>query len=240
MPRTFFDTHCHLIPGVDDGAMDLNMAQSMAIDSFLQGTAAIIATPHSSAFLSWPEEVAASYRALQQSLAGMRLKLPVYLGCEVRCSALNTAYLEQLEKGILPTMNGTGYVLAEFSTGIPEAELLECADQLLRRNYIPIIAHAERYGCMTAELGKKLKQMGCTIQLNLYSLANESDEGIRSRARCLVREKLVDYLGTDAHNTLHRPPVIRDGVAWLEEEFPDDPNYLEGILWENARKSFHI
>ena len=65
----FFDIHTHYIPGVDDGCGDLAMTEALLCQSVDQGTEAIFATPHSSAFLDHPEKTRGNYRALQ-NLAG--------------------------------------------------------------------------------------------------------------------------------------------------------------------------
>ncbi len=236
MSDRFCDIHVHLIPGVDDGAMSLEMAQDMVIQSMLQGGRAIFATPHSSAFLSWPEAVQVNLQAMREMLERYRIKMPVFLGCEVRCSALDMSFLEDLQSGSLPTMNGTRYVLTEFAANIPEDEMRWCVQALVERDFLPIIAHGERYEAMTCPLARELKEQGCTIQINLDSLTDAADSRIREVARSLIREKLVDFLGTDAHNTLDRPPNIRDGLSWLKTELSEDSAYLEAITWGNAQR----
>ena len=48
--RKMIDIHMHLIPGVDDGAEDMEMALVMMIRAKQQGISQIIATPHSEVF----------------------------------------------------------------------------------------------------------------------------------------------------------------------------------------------
>ena len=43
---SLFDIHCHIIPGVDDGASDTKEALAMLRAEYEQGVRTIIATPH--------------------------------------------------------------------------------------------------------------------------------------------------------------------------------------------------
>ena len=86
MEREMTDIHMHLIPGVDDGAADLNMAQVMLIRAREQGIRCIFATPHSSAFDYYgPDTVAARFRQLQAVAARYFPEIALFPGCEVFC-----------------------------------------------------------------------------------------------------------------------------------------------------------
>lgn len=79
-----------------------------------------------------------------------------------------------------------------------------------------------------------MKAAGCLIQINAYSIAEERDVDIRSRALDLLKNKLVDFIGSDTHRLDHRPPKLKKGIEYLYGYF--DSEYVDDILYNNAMK----
>lgn len=232
------DLHMHVIPGVDDGALDLPMALDLLRMARKQGIGAVFATPHSGSFRVLAQEIRSRFELLQQTAAGLWPELLLVLGCEVLCEPGQMGrILDALEAGLFPTMNGTAYVLMELSPWGRATDLQLCTDALVRNGYVPILAHAERYPYLQVETGHidEFRAMGGRIQLNVYSLSEEIDPAIRTWARQLVLTRRADYLGTDAHRTYHRPPRIQAGLDWLYENV--DPIYANRLTWERARET---
>lgn len=234
--RTVTDIHMHLIPGVDDGAEDLEMALVMILRAHSQGITKIFATPHSSAFHRSPEGVRQRFQQLAQAAAVVCPEMRLYPGCEVYCeTGILDQVLESLNSGRYPTMNGTSYVLMEFSQWVYPDRTLPCVEALVKAGYVPIIAHMERYQYLrdSMELVDRFRGLGARIQVNAYSLFDETDDSIKGWARRLVLERKVDFLGTDAHRTYHRPPSAAYGLNWLYEN--TDPEYADAIARKNAQ-----
>lgn len=84
------------------------------------------------------------------------------------------------------------------------------------------------------DLVNRFRELGALIQINVYSLFDEDKDSIKNWARRLVQERKVDFLGTDAHRTYHRPPSATWGLNWLYENV--DRGYADAIAWGNARK----
>ena len=233
--RKMIDIHMHLIPGVDDGAMDMEMALVMMIRAKEQGISKIIATPHSEAFHFSKRDIRATDQNLANAAAMVSPDMKVYLGCEVYCEAdIMEQVLELLDLGVYPTMNGTKCVLMEFSQWVYPENTIPCVEALVKAGYKPIIAHMERYKYLrdNMDLVERLWKLGALIQLNAYSLFDEMDDSIKNWARRLVLERKVDFLGTDAHRTYHRPPSAEKGLEWLYENVEQD--YADAIAWKNA------
>lgn len=231
------DTHMHLIPGMDDGAEDMEMALVMMIRAKQQGISQIIATPHSEAFHFSKEDGRVIFKRLAAAAEKVCPDVSLYMGCEVYCEAnIMKQILELLNSGFYPTMNGTEYVLMEFSPWAYPENTIPCVETLLSAGYKPIIAHMERYKYLrdNMELVNRFRELGALIQLNTYTLFDEMDESIKNWARRLVLEQKVDFLGTDAHRTYHRPPSAEYGLSWLYENV--DREYADAIAWENAQK----
>ena len=213
------DIHMHIIPSVDDGAVDLAESKLMLLSAINQGVTGVVATSHGDAFIDDHEYVLGQYEMLRNLIEAENLPIDLYLGCEVYCyPSYMQNILKKLECGILPTMNGTKYVLTEYYDLSAEG-VAYCLQELLAHGWIPIIAHAERYKQLDVPFLKKMKEMGCRIQINAYSVCQEPDTKIREKASCLLEMKLADFIGSDAHRMGHRPPEMETGVEYMREHY---------------------
>ena len=229
------DIHIHLIPAVDDGAEDQNMSLLMLLRAKEQGITHIFATPHSSAFDEHPQQTLESFQQLCGKVAQLLPEIHLYLGCEVYCEADRMPeVLENLRSGKYPTMNGTKYVLMEFSRWVQPEAAVPCVKNLVEAGYIPIIAHMEHYRHLqnNMQLVQQFRELGAKIQLNVGSLFDEMDESTKVWARRLALERKVDFLGTDAHRTYYRPPSAERGLKWLYEN--TERSYADTIAFGNA------
>lgn len=231
------DTHIHLVPDVDDGAETVELALRMAWDSFEQGVSEMILTPHSSAFDFDARRTKQQFALLKSRMFS---EITVHLGCEIYCEVERMEEIcEKLRNGTYPTMNQTNDVLAEFYWGLPaeavRERILPCVQALIAAGYTPIMAHVERYGCMQGNmpLMDELREMGCLLQVNAYSLGQEMNAGIKDWARQLATENKIDLLGTDAHRITHRPPSVAPGLQWLYANC--DRDCADQMAWRNAK-----
>lgn len=236
---TMNDIHMHIIPGVDDGAWNHEMAHDMIHIAYCQGIDKIIATPHSMDIQDETEEMNAEFTILKGWLEKDGLPVKLYQGCEVYCSYYTMEeVIQNLNVGKIPTMNGTKYVLAEFSTGAMPGMIEYCLGKLIENQYIPIIAHVERcFELFKSEnLGKlqEFKNMGCLMQVNVYSVFEEEKEHIKKAARYLMEHKMADFLGSDAHRTFHRPPCVEKGLEYLYQNY--EKEYVDRIAVKNAEE----
>lgn len=235
------DIHTHILPAVDDGAEDQNMSLLMLLRAKDQGITYVFATPHSSAFDEHPRQTLDAFQDLCRKAAQLFPEIQLYLGCEVYCEADQMPeVLANLRSGKYPTMNGTKYVLMEFSRWVQPEAAVPCVANLIAAGYTPIIAHMEHYRYLqnNMPLIQQFREMGAKIQLNVGSLFDEMDESIKVWARRMVLEQKVDFLGTDAHKTYYRPPSAEMGLKWLYEN--TDHSYADAIRFENAKRLLRI
>jgi protein-tyrosine phosphatase len=94
----------------------------------------------------------------------------------------------------------------------------------------------ERYYDLVPNIAaaKKLHEEGCYIQINAYSLTDGETEKIRKRAKELLDAGIVDFIGSDAHRTYHRPPNISHGIHTLYENY--DKDYVDRIVYRNVEE----
>lgn len=228
------DIHMHVLPGIDDGSDCTEMSASMLLRSYDQGARTIFATPHSYVFPRDLHRAKQEFQKLRQLKDRLALDLDLCFGCEVACSAFDIdSTIQLLRSGHFPTMNGTNYVLSEFYPSARQQDIFLCVLKLMDAGFLPIIAHAERCDNLDVAAVRQLKDLGCKIQVNVYSLYDEGKDSIRYLAQALAREQLIDFLGSDAHKTYHRPPSLTMGTQWLVENCPEE--YLRKIAWDNAR-----
>lgn len=237
MTNQITDIHTHITPNVDDGSLSVEMSLEMLRREAEQGGEIVFLTPHSFAFENY-----GSYRVLRkmyqvrEAAAEAGIPVQIYQGCEIYTAERNIdQILLDLKNGSTPSMNGTRYIMAEFSTTRGN---MESAKYMLRRyleeGWKPIIAHAERY-ChtfATVENISILKEMGCLVQVNYYDLDEERNDAIRTCAQALLQAELVDFMGSDAHRMNHRRPELIRGAHYIRENCRAE--YAEDILRRNV------
>ena len=217
------DIHMHVIPGVDDGAIDFDMACQMVDSAYLQGVRGIIATPHSDSFICCVQDIHREFSKLSLWAAQKYPDLRLALGAEVYFSPYNTDdTLKALQKAAIPSLCASSFVLAEFSPYIDGRAMRTSLEKIIRAGWRPVIAHAERCpdALEDAALVSNLLSMGCLIQINAYSLAGERNPRILSLARTLLARRQVHFLGSDAHRMNHRPPNVADGIRYISGHCP--------------------
>lgn len=229
------DIHSHILTCKgDDGSNSMENTFSMVLSAQRQGVTAMFATPHSEAFSR--RDVFLRFDIMKRMLQSVFPDMGFYLGSEVMCAPTDMGeILRALESEKLATMNDSRYVLVEFDAEVQQDSVDDCLSKLLDAKFFPILAHWERYVNLHNRLDyiRKLRQLGCLVQVNVYSLEEHGDERIRDWARTLIGQKLVDFLGTDCHKTWFRPPSIQQGMDWLKEHCRDR-EYLDAIIFKNA------
>jgi protein-tyrosine phosphatase len=213
------DLHCHILPGVDDGARSLEESLSMAKQAVEDGIHSIVATPHTlnGIYLNRVREVTSKVAALQKTLSENHIELRLYAGADVHlCPRL----LERIESGDACTIgNGRKYLLLEFpSQAIPKA----VRDEIfcLKLNGItPIITHSERNAVIQHNLDVlyELVSMGVLSQVTAMSLTGDFGMFVRHSAEMLLKHRLVHIIASDAHSPDNRPPVLSNAVELAAE-----------------------
>ena len=229
------DLHAHIVPGIDDGARDIDEAIAMIKMEISQGVTDIFCTSHNGYSLQDGNEYREKFSLLQDAVKRENLNVNLYQGCEVLCAS---DYIDEivygLEIGAFPTLNGTRYVLTELYPDCRPSEALTIVRTLVYNGYEPIIAHMERYVNITGPMVQLLVNYGALIQVNAYSLREESSQARKETARDLLKNNQIHFLGSDAHRLTHRPPNLRSGIEYINKTV--DNYYTSDILFNNASK----
>lgn len=242
------DIHTHMLYGIDDGARNSEMSLMLMGMDYEQGVRGIFCTNHSYGMEDGHKDYHRRFDKLRKVAAERYPGLLLYKGCEI------LSYKEEMpeivaniKNDVYPTMNGTQYVLLEFdpygTRGMKEMRY--CLEYALEQGYIPIIAHVERYKTIYDDPLEdliRLKELGCLVQINLYSV--EQDKGLvgggsrKELANLFLQHQLVDFVGADTHRLDYKSPEAAVGAAALREKYGDE--YADAVLYWNAECLLNI
>lgn len=196
------DMHCHILPGVDDGARDLEMSLEMLAAARAAGVTSIVCTPHCrSPFFDFEKMWDAFWEL--KSHAG---DFPMTMGFEVAHTKLISLGLEEWAPHL--AFDGTNEFLLELDAGCAEADFREYERTIFVLQGMGldvIIAHPERYRAVqkNPDLAVRLVQMGCKLQASADFVAGGRFGRERRPARRLFGQRLYRYIASDAHRPEH-------------------------------------
>ncbi|MCF0229406.1 MAG: hypothetical protein HUJ76_06910 [Parasporobacterium sp.] len=215
-----YDIHCHLIPGVDDGADNLSETIEMCLLAVKGGTRGIAATPHCNIpklFSNyWNDTFNDKIREIRKELARRDIPLKIFTGQEIFLTGDVVGMLRRKE---LITINNSRYVLVELDPGEAASTAYQKLENLRAGGYVPIVAHPERYGFFTRhrDAEEMIKSMGCLLQLNKSSLRGSYGPAARTVALRLLDERMADIVASDSHGPYERTPYMDDAFAAIAD-----------------------
>lgn len=200
----FVDIHSHLLPGIDDGAKDLNKSIELIKKMNLLGIKNFITTPHvlGDVYPNSSETIKAKLVEVKKELNRLDLN-------DINISAaaeymLDEQFLELLKKDDILTLKNN-YILVEMSYFNPPINLYEILFEIQLKGYKPILAHPERYNFYHNEFDNyyKLKKAGCLFQLNFLSLSLQYGKYVQKTSHKLLNLDMYDFIGSDTHHSKH-------------------------------------
>lgn len=212
------DIHCHLLPGIDDGAKTWNDALQMAVQAVSEGITTAILTPHQLG--SYSHNRGDTIRQLtadfQTRLDEHRIPLQVLPGADVR---IDGDMIDRLLSGDCLTLGDTGrYVLLELPHELyqPLEPVLAQLDSI---GVTGILSHPERnQGILRQpQLIKGLVQRGCLMQITADSLIGTFGPAPEQFCRQMLEQGLVHFIATDAHSPRSRRPRIQQAMQCAAE-----------------------
>lgn len=228
----WIDMHCHVLPGLDDGAKDIDTSLQILEMAYKEGIRGIIATPHyhGGHYEATSETIGNKYEILK-TIASVKYKdLQIYTGNEIYYYQSVTDWLND---GQVLSLAGSHYVLLEFSPSVEYRELELATRNVSGNGYLPILAHIERYRCLTKHIDKvqNLIDMGAYIQINTEALLGEVGFTIKQYVKKLCKYDMVDFIATDTHSVHRRRPCMKECAEYLTKHFGEA--YTEKILYTN-------
>ena len=230
----FVDIHCHILPGVDDGAENTEQAVALLQQAWEDGIGTVVLTPHYRGRYRGNVEKRIRPRVehLQREIRHLLPDMELYLGSEI---GYELDVSEKLTDGTLLSMNGTRYVLLEFRSNCFRSRVMEGVLELINFGYVPIIAHAERYEIFlnNKDIADEVLGLGALIQINADSVLGK--RGLKTRWFCqrMLRQRKVHFIATDAHDHENRPPQLRKCYELVRRKYGEA--YAQALFSGNAR-----
>ncbi|MBR5834373.1 MAG: hypothetical protein IKY48_07350, partial [Bacteroidales bacterium] len=196
------DFHSHILPGIDDGATDIDNAVELVSAMKGWGFEKITCTPHINAlYPNKPSDIERAFDALQMALEDRHVDILLAMSAEYRL--VPETWPQVLEKNwIMPIEDK--YILTELPISkkeeMKDIKPLEEFRKLVSMGLTPILPHPERYFYLSHDELLRYVDAGVVIQCNYGSLAGLYGTESRDRARSLVDEGIVTFYGTDMHN----------------------------------------
>lgn len=218
------DIHTHVLPGVDDGAIDVDMSQSMMERAADLGITDIVTTSH----VYRPEDQARNLSKWPNAAARAHaIGLTLHTGCEFNYRALAKTGTRNLERFCLAE---TPCILLEFSNDslMPSWEMTLC--ELAENGYSVIIAHPERYIYIQKDIGiaQEMLDYGCELQVDAGGLLSGIWNVEQKTAKRLLSSGMVSYIASDAHRPEHYATFAK-AMKRFRDEWPTE-NRLESFL----------
>jgi protein-tyrosine phosphatase len=214
------DLHCHLLPGIDDGAQTLEDAVAMARVAYENGIKRAVLTPHifPGRFENTPAGISQATQRFSDTLTSRNIPLELGWAAEVHIGPEIMTLVDAGDMPYLGMLDGYNVMLLE----LPDSHILPGTDKLvawlLSRNVRPMIAHLERNKDVMRNVEKAapLVTMGCLLQVTAGSAAGVFGPAVLKTTQQLLERGWVSILASDAHNMGSRKPDLEPGRAAAE------------------------
>lgn len=206
------DIHCHILPGVDDGAKDMAEALAMARLAAADGIRHIVVTPHFNTTFMVPRTlVEQKLKELQKKIDQAGIPLKLHPGNEVRLENADFFYEHAKRENFCYLNSKHSFILLEQKWKGYNRDSLSVMQWLLDRGTTMIIPHPERHPFFreNPELLTNLIQAGAWTQVSVDSLLGKNSDEAKAFAEWLVNQDYAHTLATDAHNTRRKPNLSR-------------------------------
>ncbi len=209
------DLHAHILPNVDDGATDLEMALAMGRFAAEQGITTLAATPHFYAIPQW-SLVKEQVQELQRKFATAQINVELVPGAEL---LLDMDLLDMQVRDI-PTYGDQGkFCLIEFPLQQMPIYVDDVLFGLQAKGLTPIIAHPERYHAVVEDPNRALGwlRQGCLIQMNTGSILGRFGPQIKETAENMLTSQMVQVVASDGHGSVRRRLNLAEAFRALVE-----------------------
>jgi len=221
------DLHCHILPGLDDGAATMEESIAMAESAIADGITHVVATPHSNS--EYYFDFARVRRVRDELQAKVRDRLKIATGCDFHLNPENLASLRK--DGRQFCINQGDFLLVEFNEYSIPPSMDHTLHEIQLAGLQPVITHPERNGILRSrsERLKKWIRQGCFAQVTAGALTGGFGAGSQKDALRWISEGLIHFVASDAHNTRTRPPRLQPAYDVVLDQFGE----------ETARALFH-
>ena len=231
------DIHTHILPGLDDGARDIEHALRMAQAAAADGITRIIATPHviSGGFDYSREQILAAVSELNAEITARQIPVQILPGGEYRLEADLPA---RLRAGSVLTLNDSrAYLLVEMPATLLPPDYERVLYEIQLQGVTPVIAHPERNQVImkNPEILKKMTERGILAQLTSASITGEFGKEIQKCSRQLIEQGSIQFLASDAHTYKgRRSPRLSAARDAVNKQYGID--YARALVEDNPAR----
>lgn len=233
MPE-MIDMHCHIIPGVDDGARTKKDVRELLLMEYKSGVRHIVMTPHYRKGVFEPTEQLVKKRAdyVRREIETLGIDMKVHLGCEYHA---NSEMVKEFTENKRFRMNGGKFVLVEFSSRHSFGQIRNWIYELVKAGFKPIIAHVERYRAVVDKkvLLEELIELGAWIQVDAGALLGEQGWKLKMISRRLLKNEQIHFIGSDAHDSQRRAPNLELCRSYVVKKMGE--KYAQELFFGNQQ-----
>ena len=234
----FIDMHCHILPGLDDGADTMDEACELISQACSSGSTIAVATPHFNNISQGSvhcnkDRIVEMYKTLRDEVQKRNIPITLFLGSEILLDD-SIDYLYKHDK--LITVNGSRYILVEFNFNEKIENVYLYIDKLLSFGLIPVIAHPERYLFYHDPIHDiyRMINSGCKIQINKDSPLGNYGTKAQNLSINLLENDFVHMIASDCHNVNQRNADMGVIYSWLLERFKVEK--ITQLLHDNPKR----
>lgn len=236
MVNNMRDIHSHIMYGIDDGASTKEESLSILKKASDDGVTDIVLTPHyinKSKYNCNNKNKQKILNELKKELKKDNIDINLYLGNEVM---IDRDIIKLIKKDEVATINKSKYILVEFPMNSEEKDSINIMFELIRKGYLPILAHPERYSYVRKHPEKidKYIEMGVLLQGNYLSLFGKYGKEAKKFLKKLLKQRKITILASDIHKERNKYRIkrLKRKLMWLIR----DKDYIEKILDTNFIK----
>jgi protein-tyrosine phosphatase len=207
------DLHSHILPGIDDGAADLDMALDMARALVADGVKCVACTPHilPGVYDNDGPSIRLAVEHFRKTIDEAGIPLRLVTGAD---NHIVPDFVDGLRSGRLLSIADSSYVLVEPAHHVAPPRLEDLFFSILVAGHTPILTHPERLTWIEGkyEIVERLAHRGVWMQITAGSLTGNFGRRPKYWAERMICEGLVHLLATDCHDISRRPPRLGSGA----------------------------
>lgn len=226
---SYVDLHCHLLPALDDGPGTFADSVAMIEVAWEAGTRRMVATPHMFQERLGSDDapaVTGFFADFERRLASHRVErgggyldgLELTLGAE---NYVGEAFLSALAEGRVLSLGASRYLLMEFWPMVTATTARQAIDVVIEHNYVPVLAHVERYGFLHGEPRRleNLLAAGCVAQVNASAVLGHQGLRFAQLTDRWLSRGLIAVVASDGHGAESRRPELHEVADHLESRY---------------------
>jgi protein-tyrosine phosphatase len=217
------DLHCHILPGVDDGAPTLEESLALCRLAAADGCEAMVATPHQRRDPWWNDDVERLRELARELQERVREAIGdgfrVLLGGEIH---VDREILSETPGDTILPLAGSRYLLLELDRWGSPDEAVHLVHEVTMAGWRPVLAHPELIPWLDMDLLAHLVRLGATTQVTAMSVTGDFGRRPMQDSHRMIEAGLVHFLASDAHDTRRRPPGLRRACLMIEGRWGDE------------------